>query len=202
MRAGTRWTYEAQSEVCQADGVVVTNNTVSSCEVLDTYNKGAVIAARVRGFPLAMDVWSAGTNVTAEVLLVRISASQYHLVDVAAVARLAAPDDFLLNLVADTTLFLDCPLVGGKRFGEFEQLTRPDPSYFWYVESEQQRRTWGVRGVSPWRARTTYTLTFDTCPDTQRVVFVPGIGIVEYTYHHNGTPCDFRMRLKTFREPD
>ena len=96
----------------------------------------------------------------------------------------------------------DCPLVVGKRFGEFDQLARPDLSYFWYVTLEEQSRLRGIRGISSWRRYRSYHLIYRTLPAVLHVVFVPGVGIVEYTYHHNGTPCDVRMRLKEFQKPN
>ncbi len=202
MIPGIQWMYDTHSTVCLEGGIVVTNTTETICAVIDTYTKAGITAARLRGFPFGMDVWSGGTNIMDEILLVCIPASQYHMLETTAVDRFADPNDFLLNLVNEKSLILDCPLVAGKRFGEYEQLTRSDRNYSWNVESEQHYRIRGITGVSPWATRTVYNLIYRTLSDVQRVVFVPGIGIIEYEYHHNGTPCDFRMLLKEFRKPD
>lgn len=202
MTHGTHWGYKTHSEVCQTGGGIVTNDAVVACHVLDVHAKGAVTAARLRGFPLGMDVWVGCTNLNDESLLVCIPGSQYHLVDAAAASRFADTNDFLQGLVGEGSLFLDCPLAAGKRFGEFDQLTRVDLFYSWHVVSEERCRIRGVKGVSPWTKRIAYHLEYRTLPDFQSVVFVPGIGIVEYVYHHNGTPCDVRMRLEAFKKPD
>jgi hypothetical protein len=202
MTRGVRWTYEAHTEVCQEGGRIATNDIVVSCEVMETVARGGTTVAHLSGFPLAMNVWSEGTNLTGEVLLVCIPASQYHLLDASALARFQDPEDFLLGLFDEDSLVLDCPLVVGKRFGEFDQLARPDLSYFWYVTLEEQSRLRGIRGISSWRRYRSYHLIYRTLPAVLHVVFVPGVGIVEYTYHHNGTPCDVRMRLKEFQKPN
>jgi hypothetical protein len=202
MTRGTQWSYETHSEVCRTGGGVVTNNTVILCEVIDAYAKGTVTAARLRGFPLEMDVWAGCTNHNDESLLVCIPGSQYHLLGTNAISRFFDTNDILFELVNEDSLFLDCPLAADKRFGEFKQLTRDDRLYSWHVESEEQCRIRGIQGISPWRQRTAYHLVYRTLPDVVSLVFVPGIGIVEYVYHHNGTPCDVRMCLKTFKNPD
>jgi hypothetical protein len=202
MTRGVGWTYATRAEVCGAGGTIVTNETEVFYEVLDAFDKGGTTAALLSGFPLSMDAWSAITNPADAVMLVCVPASQYHLLDTNALARFQAPEDLLLGLIDENSLILDCPLVTGKRFGEFEQLTRPDFSYCWFVESEEKVRIRGISGVSSWRKHIVYHLVYQTLPAVQHVVFAPGVGIVEYTYHHNGTPCDLRMRLKDFRNPE
>lgn len=199
MKHGTQWGYRTHSEVCQTGGGIVTNDAVVACHVLDVYAKGAVTAARLCGFPLVMDVWGGCTNLNHESLLVCIPGSQYHLVDAATASRFADTNDALLGLVGVGSLFLDCPLATGKRFGEFDQLTRDDFFYSWHVVSEERCRIRRVKGVSPLKRRIAYRLEYRTLPDFQSVVFVPGIGIVEYVYHHNGTPCDVRRLIETIQ---
>lgn len=201
MTKGVRWTYTTHTEICQVGGHVATNDTVISCEVMETAAKCGIIAARLSGFPLGINAWSEGTNFTSEVLLVCIPASQYHLLDTNDLSRFQEPKDLLLDLVDENSLILDCPLTANKRFGEFGQLTRLDFSYCWFVESEEEVGIRGISGVSPWRKHMVYHLVYRTLPDVQHVVFAPGIGIIEYTYHHNGTPSNLRMRLKDFRKP-
>ena len=201
MSRGVRWLYESHAEVCRAGGGVATNDTLVSCEVLETAARGGVSAARLSGFPLQLDVWTEGTNLASEVLLVCIPVSQYHLLDTNELARFRDPRDSLLSVVDESSLILDCPLAAGKRFGDVGQLARPDCYYCWHVESEEAIRLRGIRGISPWRVHRAYRLVYRTLPDEQRVLFVPGVGIVEYAYHHNGTPCDVRLRLKSFYRP-
>ena len=202
MTEGTQWRYEAHSVVCQTGGVIVTNDAVVACDVLGVYAKEAVTAALLRGFPLGSGVWAGCSNVNEDSLLVCIPGSQYHLVGATVASRFADTNDFLRGLVSEDSLFLDCPLAADKRFGEFEQLARADLSYCWHVVSEERCRIRGVKGVSPWRPRIAYQVEYRTLPDFQSIIFVPGIGIVEYVYHHNGTPCDVRMRLIAFKKSD
>jgi hypothetical protein len=148
-----------------------------------------------------MDAWEAGSKPVEEVLLVNIPASQYHMLKgKKALRRFKDPQDVLVDLVKEGTLILDCPLIEDKRFGEFSQLARPDGMYCWYVESKTWSKFTGIRGISSWKTYPCYHLLMRTMPDYVKIVFVPGIGIIDYTYHHNGTPCDVHMKLKEFRK--
>jgi len=202
MARGVRWTYARHAEVSQTGGNIVTNDGDVVCEVLDTAEKDGSTAAILRGFPLGMDVWSEKTNTTNDVLIVCVPASQYHLLNTNVLAHFKSNEDLPLGLIDENSLILDCPLIASKRFGPFEQLMRPDFSYCWFVESEEKVRFFGIKGVSPWRKHIVYHMVYLTRPDVQHVLFAPSIGIVEYTYHHNGTPCDLRMRLKEFQSPN
>jgi hypothetical protein len=147
MTQGTQWRYKAHSEVCQTGGGMLTNDIEVVCDVLGVYAKESVTAARLRGFPLGLDVWAGCSNLNKESLLVCIPGSQYHLLGAAAASRFADTNDFLLGLVKESSLFLDCPLAVDKRFGDYEQLARADQSYCWHVVSEERRRVRGVIGL-------------------------------------------------------
>jgi hypothetical protein len=202
MTKGTSWKYEAHSEVSRHGENIATNDCIVECKVLDVYESAPFPAALFKGFPLEADVWTGCTNFNNKSLLVCIPGPQYHLLDPADAKRFNDANDFLLGLVSEDSLILDCPLIAGKRFGEFEQLTRIDYSYSWHVVSEEKLRIKGVKGISPWRKRVVYTIEYRTRPDFQSIVFTPGIGILEYIYHHNGTPCDVQLHLKEFTQPD
>lgn len=180
----------------------MTNDTEVFCEVMDTAEKDGITAALLSGFPLNMNVWFDTTNMTDAIMLICVPASQYHMVDTNAFARFHDPEDNLLGMIDENSLIIDCPLATNKRFGEFDQLTRSDYLYCWFVESEEEIRIRGIKGVSSWRKYIVYHLGYHTQPDIQHILFAPGIGIIEYTYHHNGTPCDMHMRLTEFRKLD
>jgi hypothetical protein len=199
MATGTRWIYRTRAE--DADLASPIDRT-TVCEVLETVERKGARAALVRGFPLGMDLSSDSALDAATTLLTCVAASQYHAQNEHSLGRLKDPGDLLLGLVDENTLFLECPLVEGKRFGDFEQVAREDFRYCWLVESEREMRLRGIRGVSPWRSRRVYRLVYFTNPDEQHILFAPGIGIIEYTYHHHGTVSDLNMRLADFQSAE
>lgn len=77
------------------------------------------------------------------------------------------------------------PLYVGARFGDPEQLTRVNPSYFWYCLE-----------AAPFQGgRTEYHLVYNTGPDTADVWFVAGVGLTRYKYNHHGTPMTVNLEL-------
>lgn len=200
MAKGTCWIYDRHAEVCGRQGGVVTNDATLTCVILETADRPGVAAALFSALPTHTDVWSAEAA-DGPGLLLRVGASQYHVTNADLRDRLNDPNDGLLDLVTENTLLLDGPLVPGKRFGDLEQIARDDGRYVWRVETEEWVRLRGIRGISPWRKQRIYRMVYDTNPDAQTIVFAPGIGIVEYTYRHHGTPSDITLRLRDFVPP-
>ena len=200
MQRGVRWTYALHREVGTTRGTVATNDTVVRCEALKAVVRPELTAALFSALPTSIDPWSETNGAASPVVLVQIADSQYHLLDTDALARCGDPEDALQDLIRGDSLFLDTPLVAGKRYGDFAQLTRPDGFYCWFVRSEARIRIRGVDGVSPWRRHVVYQLVHRSLPDVREILFAPGIGILEYTYHHNGTACDLRMKLQRFEQ--
>lgn len=99
----------------------------------------------------------------------------------------------------DTEIFLDLPLEPGKRFGDEEQMERPDAMYVWFVEKAKPVNLQNVPGLLPPYDRTEYQLIFRTNPDHTIIEFVPGVGITRYVYSHHGTVSEVEARLIEFR---
>lgn len=189
MEQGTRWVYVREAAVVGPKGGIVSNVTQVECRLLETLRKPGFVAARYSAFPTDSDIWSADEDAHSPGVLVRAGYGQYHT------TRCDAWSNLEVN--ANTLLF-DAPFAVGKRWGDADTILRDDGWYGWRIDSEEDVFLQGIRGVSRWHRHHVYHLEYATCPDLQRVLFVPGIGVLEYTYHHNGTPSDVRLRLVEF----
>ena len=65
-------------------------------------------------------------------------------------------------------------------------------AYCQVVDTASPRRRSGIER---------YRLTQRTLPDSERIDFVPGLGVVGYAYTHNGTGSSTDRRLVEFGRP-
>ena len=109
------------------------------------------------------------------------------------------PDDPLVEIVTETDLFLDFPLVEGKPFGESGQLTRNDASYAYLIEGKKPFVAAGLAWAPAPAGAEEFTLLFRTRSDHSTWKFVPGLGFTGFAYSHHGTTSEVDCRLKEYR---
>ncbi|HEV2350551.1 MAG TPA: hypothetical protein VG028_11975 [Terriglobia bacterium] len=197
---GTYWVYRGPVESGSSAGTI--RKTITwKMEITDVIKRQDISAAVVRGFP--GDLWWYTEDAKPrDSLIVQVFPSRFYLLGPneiqKALGALRDNKNNLQGLVRESNLFLDFPLVRGKRFGETELITRTDEFYSWVVGDERQSKMEGIRGVSSARNRTVYTISEFTVGSHTEFDFVSGVGIVRYMGHHNGTVSDFEMKLVEF----
>ncbi len=197
---GAYWIYQGPVESSGSAGSF--RKSISwKMEVTDVIERQDIKAAVVKGFP--DDLWWYTENKQPDdYLIVRFFPSRFYLLGQAdvktALDALRDNKNILQGLVKEPQLFLDFPLIEGKRFGETELVTRTDEFYSWVVRSKRQSRLDGVKGVSNTRIWTIYTVSQYTVGSHTEFEFVNGVGIIKYLGHHNGTVSDFDMKLVEF----
>lgn len=110
-------------------------------------------------------------------------------------------DDLLRDLVDDRSLFLDIPLVAGKKYCDAFSIARPDAVYCWRVGKGEQIEP-SVKGINSSSTLTEYTISQFTLPDNSMFRFVPGVGITQYKYAHHGTVSEVDVRLVEYHSGD
>ncbi len=70
--------------------------------------------------------------------------------------------------------------------------------YAWWVTGVKPADVTGIQGVPSGTATDQYVLSLMTTSDSTTQEFVPGLGIVQYFYLHNGTPAEAAVRLVEF----
>lgn len=197
---GTYWIYRGPVESGGATETL--KKTITwKMEVTDVIKRPDITAAVVNGFP--DDLWWYDEDTKPrDSLIVQFFPARFYLLgpDEMQKALGALRDDknILQGLVKEANLFLDFPLIQGKRFGETELITRTDHYYSWAVSGELQSKLEGIKGVPGNRSRTVYTISESTLGSHTEFDFVSGVGIVRYMGHHNGTVSDFELKLVEF----
>jgi hypothetical protein len=196
---GSYWIYQGNVKWTKAGaGEVVEKTLTWKMEVVEVLSRGQVMAVVLKGFPADLAQYREDTE-PGEYLIVRVGPGKFFLLRSrraqGALKRLRDANDLLHGLVRGEELFLDAPLLPGKIFGEPEQITRQDGSYYWKVEERRQVELKGIKGVVPTERRTQVLLSFQTRPDHEQIEFVPGLGITRYTYVHHGTVSEADVRL-------
>lgn len=138
----------------------------------------------------------------AEHIIIQVGADKFYASNEEALARLRAgdtADDALVDLILPEMQLLELPLYRDKVFGDPQQITRPDRMYAWWVTGAKPADVSDIKGAPSGPATDQYTLSFVTIGSSTALEFVPGLGIVQYTYLHHGTPAAASMRLVEFR---
>jgi hypothetical protein len=120
---------------------------------------------------------------------------KFYRTSIDTVRRLSDEDDLLLALVEEGEIFLDIPLLSGKKFCDTDSLTRADGLYCWVVGEANQADTTGINGINSENKFLAYPISYRTTPDNSMFEFIPEIGISHYTYGHHGTVSEVDVRL-------
>ena len=196
MSKGTCWAYRGVLDEEQSG----TREISVQVSVLDTYSRGLVTIALLSDFPTQIPFYSKEKK---SCVLLRSSLGRYHLLAGdrwdELLKRLKDDKDPLVSLTDGSSLLIDAPFAQGKTYGEWESLSRNDHGYCWYVDSIESIHLNGISGVSGILPRQQISLLFQTCPDIQKVEFVPGIGITHFEYTHHGTIHHVDLKLVGFK---
>ncbi|HEY9837335.1 MAG TPA: hypothetical protein V6D27_10605, partial [Vampirovibrionales bacterium] len=195
---GSYWIYEGITQWMPSNSSQVNQTSLTwKMEVVDTFERGPLKIAIVKGYPADVAWYSEGKE-RGDYLIIEVSPGKYYLVSDErarlALQRLTDEADVLVNLLEDLELLLDLPLIPGKVFGSSEQITRLDGGYRWNVETAESVGL-EVEGISSKERHTQYHLTFRTGSDMMSIYFVPGIGITRYQYQHHGAIAETDLKL-------
>jgi hypothetical protein len=193
LASGAYWVYQGQVQWTE-DSTVKEDTVTWKMEVVEVVRRDHVVGYRLKGHPGDLAWYEPGQS-PGDSVIIQVGPTRYYQSSPEALARLKDPDDFLLELVDESQLFLDAPLIPGELFGETGQTTRPDTSYCWVVTGVQPAQLDNIPGVTGSIARSQYTLIFQSRPDQQTVEFVPGVGITRFAYSHHGTVAEADVKL-------
>jgi hypothetical protein len=199
---GTYWIYQGPTKWMLNNSNKVVEKTLTwKMEVIDTIQKGQYFIAVLKGHPSDLAWYEEGKS-RGDYLLIRKGTSKYYLAFdtlMKTILDKAKTNPKLLDdLLDDYSAFIDLPLTAGKKYGDPEQVARPDNAYCWFVESVKNVSLNDIKGLSSNPTVTQYQLRFDTLPDQEEMKIVDGIGITEYKYVHHGTVSETDLRLIEF----
>lgn len=203
---GSVWVYQGLVRWPQAPDVspeVVEEPVTWTMEVLDVVTRGHVRAAVMRGHPADLLRDRPADARPSDYLLIQVDGGRFYEVrgeerPAQVEARLRDPADLLVDLVQDTDLVFDLPLVVGKHFCEAFQITRLDGGYCWVVDDEQPADLSVVAGIDPTRAYVEYQLHKGAVSGATVIGFVPGVGITSFFGVHFGVHWEAAFELVEF----
>ncbi len=195
---GAYWVYQGDVTWFNADTQQEVKDTITwKVEVTDVVQRDQNTGYAMLGSLDDLASYEAGATPASNVII-QVGVDKYYTSNADALARLRDKDnadDVLVGLIMPELQILDLPLFKGKVFGDPQQITRPDHTYAWWVTDEKPADLAGIEGVPSGMTANQYTLNLTTTGDNTTLEFVPGLGIVQYTYEHNGTPASASVRL-------
>lgn len=123
---------------------------------------------------------------------------KFYQTSIETVWRLMDDSDTLAALIDEKEIFLDTPLVSGKKFCDADSLARPDGMYCWSVGDATQADMTNITGVNSSVNLVEFPIHNATLPDYSMIQFIPGIGITRFVYEHHGTVSDVDVKLIEF----
>ena len=191
-RGHVRWTKTGTDQVAEAP---ITWRT----EIRRVIPHGDFSGIVISGFPFD-SAWADDHATPSDSLLVE-SKGRFHFIGdqrfQQAVQRMEQPSDSLDGLFSDDDLILEWPLTPGQKFCDPAGMARDDGQYCWFVSSQEKIALPAAIGAGN-RDRDELVLQYRTNPDDTRFVFVPGVGITKFAYHHHGTVADTDLELVEF----
>ena len=200
MSKGTYWIYRGQVS-WEVDGKVESRRIQWRMEIIDRIQRDDATVAVLKGHPADL-AWYSPAQARGDYLLVKSSENRFYLVHgepyfEQLLGRAKDPKQPMDDLLTRRDLVLQLPLNNDTRFGEEDQLNRPDKMNAWTVESIERTRLSGVRGA-PRGEHPQYTVALLTNPDHTFISYVAGVGITSYVYGHHGTVSSTSVKLVRF----
>jgi hypothetical protein len=195
---GAYWIYTGSVTWFNTDTQQQVEETVTwKVEVTDAVQRDHVTGYLVKGSLDDLAGYERGATPVDHVII-QVGADKFYAASEDALARLRAVDsgdDVLVDLIVPELQLLELPLSIDKVFGDPQQITRTDRMYAWWVTDAKPADVSGIAGAPAGLTAEQYTLSLKTIGDSTTLEFVPGLGIVQYTYAHYGTPAAASMRL-------
>ncbi len=196
---GTSWTYRADVSWAVSGSDTARHQTLSwTTNVLAVRTSDSAVAATVQGWPTDLAWWEPGRVQTVSVIY--CSRGQVYLLHRPTAAVTALVTSLLAGSQQPTVddLILRFPLHTGQSFGG-AAASRSDAFYAWLVEAADSLPSL-IRRLRPGVTDSLYTLVYRTNPDHTTLGFVPGLGIVRYSYAHHGTTASADAWLVGYHE--
>ena len=196
LEPGATWSYRV--EAAWSAGDTVRHRTFTwTTTVAGVRTSSSGSAATVVGWPADLAWWTPETRPDTSVLY--CVAGHVYLVRPAPGRAAQAAGDLIAGrrVPVDADLILRLPLRVGDLYGR-DPGARNDTFYAWSVESAD-RTPAALRRLVPDAADSIYSIAYRSLPDATQVGFLPGVGVVRYVYHHNGTIADTDAQLEAFR---
>jgi len=197
LKKGTYWIYRGPVKWTQINSSSVAEDEITwKMEVERVFQRNAIVGYEMSGAPWDLAWYEVGKEPSKYGIIQ--AGGKFYRVPYETVIRLLNEDDNLFGLVDENDIFLDIPLVDGKKFCDAISMTRPDNMYCWDVGEGNLFDAKNTKGIDTSKKLWEYLIVNQTMPDVSIMYFVPSIGISHYVYHHHGTVSDVDVQLIEF----
>jgi hypothetical protein len=194
LRKGAYWLYEGNVRWTVINSSDIAEKELTwKMEVQRVFQRNNIVGYEMSGAPWDL-AWYEEGKAPSEYGIIQAGGNFYRT-SIDTVWRLMNESDFLSALVDEDDIFLDIPLIQGKKFCDTFSLTRSDSMYCWTVGEASQATVENIKGVISSDTLLEYPIYNGTMPDHSIIHFIPGVGISRYEYHHHGTISDVEVRL-------
>jgi hypothetical protein len=200
LQEGAYWVYEGTVKWTKINPSEVAENEITwKMEVKQVIQRNGVIGYEMQGAPWDL-AWYEDGKEPSEYGIIQ-TGGKFYQTPIETIQRLTDESDVLLGLVNEDQIFLEIPLIAGKKFCNTDSIARPDTMYCWNVLEEKQVEL-NVKGIDAEGTITEFTIARNTGPDYTLFSFVPRVGISRYQYIHHGTVSEADVRLVEFHLED
>ncbi len=194
LKKGAYWVYEGPVKWTVPNSADVVEDIINwKMEVTRVIERNNIIGYEMSGAPWDLAWYEEGKK-PGEYGIIQ-AGGNYYRTSLDTVLRLYNEDDSLNALVDENEIFLDVPLIQGKKFCDTFSLTRSDGRYCWNVGKANLVDVTGIKGLDPSGSFFEYPIYQGTMPDSSAFGFIPGVGISGYQYRHHGTVSEVDIHL-------
>jgi len=194
LREGASWVYKGNVRWTKINSPEIGEKEITwNMEVKRVFQRNNIVGYEMQGAPWDLAWYEEGQE-PSEYGIIQAGGNFYRT-SIETVRRLADDNDFLDDLVDEDDIFLDVPLIQGKKFCDTASLTNPDNMYCWVVGDPVQKNAADIKGLASSGVIFEFPIYNGTNPDHSIINFIPGVGISGYEYHHHGTVSDVEVRL-------
>jgi hypothetical protein len=200
LTAGTYWVYKGCVRWYDFEKDQPASEEVTWKMTVDkVIRKKGLAAAIVTGFPSDLD-WSAGATEPKPWLILEDEKHRVYYENLGPdfdLSKIDSGDQDLEKFLVEDNFFFQWPLHAGTKFCDAEAKTREDNMYCWVVAEAAAKKLDSVKGA-PSDEQAVYRLEYRSLPDHTVMELVPGVGLLSYQYHHNGSVADTELQLVEF----
>jgi hypothetical protein len=194
LKQGTYWIYQGTVKWTIPNSADIAEEVITwKMEVKRVFQRNDIVGYEMLGAPWDLAWYEEGKEPSKYGIIQ--AGGKFYRTSLEAVWRLMDETDVLRALVNENQIFLDIPLIFGKKFCDTFSISRADGMYCWTVGDAIQADTANIKGVDASAALIEFPIYNGTMPDHSQIQFIPGIGISRYVYRHHGTISEVDVHL-------
>ena len=194
LKQGAYWVYQGNVKWTTPNSADVVEGEITwKMEVKQVFRRHNIVGYEMLGAPWDLAWYEKGKEPSRYGIIQ--AGGKFYITSLDAIWRLSDETDDLRALVNENEIFLDIPLIQGKKFCDTLSITREDSMYCWVVGDATQTDASSIKGIESSTTLMEFPVYMSTLPDFSMIQFIQGVGISRYVYSHHGTVSEVDVRL-------